>query len=44
MVATIGDTTAYHLLHFKIHIDQTISCLGIIYDESLDYVDIFIYS
>ena len=43
MAATIGDSTAYHL-HFKIHIDQTISFMGIIYDESLDYVDIFIYS
>ena len=38
MAAAIGDSTAYHLLHLKIHIDQTISCLGIIYDESLDYL------
>ena len=44
MAAAIGDSTAYHLLHLKIHIDQTISFMGIIYHESLDYVDIFIYS
>ena len=43
MAATIGDTNAYHLLHLKIHIDQTINCLGIIYHASLDYVDILIY-
>ena len=42
MAATIGDTTAYHP-HLKIHIDQTINCLGIIYHEALDYVDILIY-
>ena len=42
MAATIGDTTAYHL-HLKIHIDQTINCLGIIYHEALNYVDILIY-
>ena len=44
MAATIGDSTAYHLLHFKIHIDQTIGCLGIIYHETLENIDIFISS
>ena len=44
MAVTIGNTTAYHHLHLKIHIDQTISFMGIIYRGSLDYVHIFIYS
>ena len=39
-----GFMYAVRSFYFKIHINQTISLMGIIYHETLDIVDIFISS